>query len=104
MILDLIRKRRSVFPVQYNDKPIAKADIEKVLEAANWAPNHKRTEPWRFKVMTGETKEKLGLFLSYKYMEHEERPKQMKAKKLIENTDSPLCFVATRVVQKHSFP
>ncbi|MBC6997242.1 nitroreductase [Cytophaga sp. FL35] len=85
MILDLIRKRRSVFPAQYNDKPVAKADIEKVLEAANWAPNHKKTEPWRFKVMTGKTKEKLGLFLSLKYMENVADPKQMKAKKLIEN-------------------
>ena len=36
MIFELIEKRRSVFPVQYNTKPIAKADIEKLLEAANW--------------------------------------------------------------------
>ena len=42
MILDIIRKRRSVFPVQYNGKTIAKEDIETVLEAANWAPTHKK--------------------------------------------------------------
>lgn len=35
MIFDLIAKRRSIFPVQYNDKPIAKEDLEKILEAAN---------------------------------------------------------------------
>jgi len=85
MIFDLIKNRRSVFPVQYNDKPITKADIEKILIAANWAPTHRKTEPWRFKVLLGEAKEKLGLFLSYKYMETEARPKQMKTKKLIEN-------------------
>lgn len=85
MIFDLIKKRRSVFPVQYNDKPISKAQIERVLEAANWAPTHKRTEPWRFKVLLGESKEKLGLFLSYKYMDVEKQPKQMKVKKLIDN-------------------
>ncbi|MBT8185474.1 MAG: nitroreductase [Eudoraea sp.] len=85
MIFDLIKKRRSVFPAQYNDTPIPRSAIEKVLEAANWAPTHKRTEPWRFKVLLGESKEKLGLFLSYKYLDVEERPKQMKAKKLIEN-------------------
>jgi len=28
MILDIIKKRRSVFPVQYNEKPIDKKDIE----------------------------------------------------------------------------
>ena len=50
MIFDIIKKRRSVFPAQYSDEPIAQADIEKVLEAANWAPTHRYTEPWRFKV------------------------------------------------------
>ncbi|WP_343487349.1 nitroreductase [Allomuricauda sp. d1] len=84
-IFDLIRNRRSVFPAQYNDKPIAKKDVEKILEAANWAPTHKKTEPWRFTVLTGEAKEKLGLFLSYKYMATTEKPKKIKTKKLIEN-------------------
>jgi nitroreductase len=85
MIFDLIKNRRSVFPAQYNSKPIAKSDILKILEAGNWAPTHKKTEPWRFKVLLGESKEKLGLFLSYKYMDTEARPKEIKTRKLIEN-------------------
>lgn len=85
MIFDLIQKRRSVFPAQYIDTPIAKSDIEQLLEAANWAPNHKKTAPWRFKVFQGESKKKLGLFLSLKYMETEAKPKEYKVKKLIEN-------------------
>ncbi len=85
MIFDLIKKRRSVFPVQYNAKPIEKSDIEKILEAANWAPSHKKTEPWRFKVLQGETLAKLGMFLSLKYMENDPKPKEFKVKKLIEN-------------------
>lgn len=85
MILELIKKRRAVFPTQYNDKPIAEKDLLKILEAANWAPTHKRTEPWRFKVLLGETKEKLGIFLSEKYQEMEERPKSVKTKKLKDN-------------------
>ncbi|MEM9143005.1 MAG: nitroreductase [Bacteroidota bacterium] len=85
MIFDLIQRRRSVFPDQYNDKPIARADIERVLEAANWAPTHRKTEPWRFKVITGEAREKLGIFLSEKYRETEANPKQIKIRKLKEN-------------------
>lgn len=85
MIFDVIKSRRSVFPAQYNDKPIRKGSIEKVLEAANFAPTHKKTEPWRFKVLQGETKEKLGLFLSLKYMETDPKPKQFKVEKLIQN-------------------
>lgn len=94
MIFDLIKKRRSVFPAQYNDRPIAKADIESILEAANWAPTHRKTEPWRFKVLVGEAKEKLGLFLSLKYMETEDRPKQMKVKKLIDNPKKAGAIIA----------
>ena len=84
-VFELIKKRRSVFPPQYNGQPIAKEQIEKVLEAANWAPTHKKTEPWRFTVLTGEAKEKLGLFLSYKYLAVTEKPKEIKTKKLMDN-------------------
>ncbi|MGO4918483.1 nitroreductase family protein [Maribacter spongiicola] len=62
MIFDILKKRRSVFPVQYNDSPIVKEDIEKILAAGNWAPNHKCTEPWRFKVIQGDAKKKIGHF------------------------------------------
>ncbi len=85
MIFDLIKNRRSVFPAQYIDKPIVKEDILKVLEAANWAPTHKKTEPWRFKVLQGSSQEKLGTFLSKKYIEVTEKPKQIKIKKLQTN-------------------
>jgi nitroreductase len=85
MIFDLIRKRRSVFPNQYNGKPIERATIEKILEAANWAPSHKLTEPWRFKVILGDTREKLGVFLSERYLETDPRPKQIKVRNLLEN-------------------
>lgn len=94
MIFELIQKRRSVFPAQYTDQPIAKSDIEIILEAANWAPTHRKTEPWRFKVLMGEAKEKLGLFLSLKYMETEDRPKQMKVKKLIDNPKKAGAIIA----------
>ncbi len=94
MIFDNIKNRRSVFPAQYNDKPIAKEAIEILLEAANCAPTHKKTEPWRFKVFQGKSKEKLGLFLSEKYKEVEERPKQVKIKKLLENPVKSAAVIA----------
>ncbi|WP_411029925.1 nitroreductase [Spongiimicrobium sp. 3-5] len=94
MIFELVKNRRSVFPAQYNDKPIAKADIEKILEAATWAPTHKKTEPWRFKVLQGEAKTKLGLFLSLKYMDNEPKPKEFKVKKLMENPKKAGAIIA----------
>ena len=94
MIFDLIKKRRSIFPVQYNETPVAKADIEKILEAANWAPNHKCTEPWRFKVIQGEAKNRLGTFLSKKYEEVDPKPKAIKIKKLKENPQRASAVIA----------
>ncbi|NNJ88721.1 MAG: nitroreductase [Eudoraea sp.] len=94
MIFDLIKKRRAVFPAQYIDKEITKKDLERILEAANWAPTHKKTEPWRFKVLTGESKEKLGLFLSFKYMDTEAKPKEIKTRKLMENPKKAAAVIA----------
>lgn len=94
MIFDLIENRRSVFPPQYIDKNIAKADLEKILEAANWAPTHKKTEPWRFKVLQGKSKESLGKFLATKYEESDPRPKQMKIKKLQANPNRSSAVIA----------
>lgn len=94
MIFELIRQRRAVFPVQYNDKPIARSDIERILEAANWAPTHKRTEPWRFKVILGEAKVRLGKFLAEKYEVHTPNPKQIKLKKLTENPVRAAALIA----------
>ena len=94
MIFDVIKERRSVFPAQYTDTPIAREDIVKILEAANCAPTHKKTEPWRFKVLQGEAKEKLGLFLSLKYMETDPKPKQITVEKLIANPKKAGAIIA----------
>ncbi|PIF01692.1 MAG: nitroreductase [Maribacter sp.] len=94
MIFDLIKKRRSVFPDQYVDIPISKENLDRILEAANWAPSHKRTEPWRFKVMRGESKARLGTFLSDKYYEVEEKPKRIKVKNLKENPAKSAVVIA----------
>ncbi len=94
MVFDLIRKRRSVFPVQYNGKPIAKEDLQAVLEAANWAPTHKKTEPWRFKVILGDARDRLGEFMAKVYEETEARPKRIKLKKLRENPTKAAAVIA----------
>jgi nitroreductase len=57
-IIDAIRQRRSVGRVKPD--PVPKELIAEILEAAVWAPNHYRTEPWRFVVMTGEGRKRLS--------------------------------------------
>lgn len=94
MIFDLINDRRSVFPEHYNDQPLERATVKKILEAANRAPTHKNTEPWRFKVLMGAKKEALGKFLSKKYQETDPKPKQFKIKKLQENPKRSAAIIA----------
>lgn len=55
---DIIRGRRSIGKVKGD--PVPKELVEKLIEAAVWAPNHHGTEPWKFVVMTGEGRRTLG--------------------------------------------
>lgn len=57
-VLQAIRTRRSVGRIK---ETLPEKDmIEKILESARWAPNHYKTEPWRFMVLTGEGRSRLG--------------------------------------------
>ena len=83
---EIIQSRRSIFPPQFTAQEVSDTDITTILEAANWAPNHAKTEPWRFKVLQGVAKERLGDFLSNKYLEVTVEPKAAKAEKIKSNT------------------
>ena len=66
-ITELIRSRRSIFPKSYTNEPIAREVIEELLENANFAPTHKLTEPWRFVVFSGDSKQNLADFMADYY-------------------------------------
>jgi nitroreductase len=57
-VLEAIRTRRSIGAVSQELPP--REVIEKILEAATWAPNHRLTEPWRFTVLAGSAREAFG--------------------------------------------
>lgn len=47
-IRDIINNRRSVKPFMMNGGKITDAQVQSLLELADWAPTHALTEPWRF--------------------------------------------------------
>lgn len=57
-VLATIRARRSIGRV--GTACPSRAEIEQLLEAATWAPNHRLTQPWRFYVLAGEARRELG--------------------------------------------
>lgn len=98
----LIKNRRSTPPRFLAKKEISKKTILEILESANWAPSHKKTEPWRFKVFTGESKQKLsdeiyGL-LTKKFEEGVEiNPQKVdKLKKILERVPVAIVIIMER--------
>ena len=53
MIDSIIRKRRTIKPDKMNGGIVPDEKINLLLELADWAPTHGRTEPWRFVVYSG---------------------------------------------------
>ncbi len=93
---EIIKSRRSVYPEMYEDKEIEDKIIYQILENANWAPTHKMTQPWRFKVFKGQALEKLSEFLAenYKNMTPEEDFSPMKYKKTKQKPLKSACVIA----------
>ncbi|MDT0295858.1 nitroreductase [Mesonia ostreae] len=82
MILKTIQQRRSIFPAQYSKEPVRNEQIEQLFEAANWAPTHRKTEPWRFYVVTGDRLENLGDFLAKTYRTTTDKFSEFKFEKI----------------------
>lgn len=57
-LYDCLLSRRTVH--KYEDRAVPEDALERALESGRWAPNHKLTEPWRFRVVGKETRERLG--------------------------------------------
>lgn len=86
-VFKAIRERRSIGKVKSTEVETEK--IEKILDAATWAPNHHHTEPWKFFVLTGEGRRPLGRTLAEIAKEKMEDPSseenQTKLKKAEQN-------------------
>jgi nitroreductase len=57
-VFEAIHKRHSVKKVKPD--PLPRELIEKLLDAGNQAPNHYKVRPWRFFVLTGDARKRLG--------------------------------------------
>lgn len=58
-ILDVMRTRRSLR--RYLDMPVPRELVEKILDAARWAPSAHNRQPWRFAVLeSADTKRALA--------------------------------------------
>jgi len=68
-VLENIQARRTIPYKRVRPDALDPDHLEQVLEAANWAPSHRHTEPWRFAVFRGEGRARLGRLLADTYRE-----------------------------------
>lgn len=86
---EAIQTRRSKALIE--DKAVPKELIEQIIEAGTYAPNHHRTEPWRFFVLTGEGRNQLGEVFGEIIAERQDDPDSEESKKKIERVkNNPL--------------
>lgn len=56
---DLATRRRTSLLID-RERPVPRGLITRLCRLATWAPNHKKTWPWRFAVLTGDARARLG--------------------------------------------
>ena len=102
---ELLRRRRAIFPKSYlPERPIDRDILEQLLENANWAPTHKRTEPWRFQVFhSAESRNSLGDYLSEFYRQNT-APEAFSEEKMIKNGENPRRAGAVIAIILHRDP
>lgn len=57
-VYEAIHTRRDV--EAFGDACPSREVIERLIEAARWAPNHRMTQPWRFHVFTGAARDEFA--------------------------------------------
>ncbi len=63
----VIEDRRSVQPENFSSRKVHREIVMELLDAAKWAPTHRYTQPWFFKVFMGEGVRKVADFQSELY-------------------------------------
>jgi nitroreductase len=80
-LLTLLKHRRSMGLSRLKPDPVNRQLIERMLEAANWAPSNEDTEPWRFAVFTGDGRERLAKIFEAAYHDDQTGPDHDGARK-----------------------
>jgi nitroreductase len=95
--ISAIQGRTSV--KRFRPEPVSRETIERLLDCAIRAPNHKLTQPWRFAVVTGRAKDRLAQIRAGHRLKRFTDPSSPEAlasaqKQLRETQDTPVFIIA----------
>ena len=107
-IAHIIRARRTIKATAMNGNKIPQSAIEQLLSLADHAPTHGRTEPWRFKIYTGEALIDFGQQHANLYWQHtpedKRQPTKQDALKQSSERASHLIIVSMRRTPETKIP
>ncbi len=97
IVRGIIKKRRTTDPDNFNGKAVDRQIVQEILEAANWAPTHGLTEPWRFIVYESSKVKEFGKLHADLYKKHtpEEQFLEKKYDKLLHRADKASHVIVT---------
>jgi len=91
-ISQAIFERRSIFPKEYNGKTVPDTVVNDLLNHAQYAPNHKLTYPWFFRVYNNASKDELFDFWIQSQQNEQKKVKLANNKTLV----SHIIIITTR--------
>jgi nitroreductase len=75
-LAELIRNRRTSMLVD-KERPVPRDIVCQLCDLAQWAPNHKRTWPWRFAIAEGPARSRLGTVIADAMQAHGDPPEKV---------------------------
>ncbi|MGB5981576.1 MAG: nitroreductase [Nonlabens sp.] len=92
-IIEAIKNRRSIFPSSYVDGGIEMDDLKTILDSARFAPNHKKTEPWRYRVFHSEGLKRLGIFMQDEFERTQNKKPSIKVRKMADKIEESAAVI-----------
>lgn len=96
----LVHDRRTHLLVDRHD-PVPVALVEQLCELATWAPNHKKTWPWRFATFTGDGRARLGEAFASDMVAADIGDEAKRAKTLTKYLRAPVMLVVGSAAHDH---
>ena len=91
-LADLMHSRRTSMLVD-QQREVPTRIVEQLCELAQWAPNHRRTWPWRFALFTGDGRSRLGEAFSSDMIDRDFGDDVKRSKTLIKYLRTPAVLV-----------
>jgi len=97
---DLVRSRRTHMLVD-RERPVPTDLVEQLCELGTWAPNHKKTWPWKFASFTGAGRNRLGEAFVADMVERDVGDEGKRLKTLTKYARTPVALVVGCAPHEH---